>query len=562
MASSLPEDDLLLIRCPSCGQRFNVDEQLRGKMVECGECDHQFEIQDAVIIRGKKFYPGEKRDDFLNRISRVDKPLPSATDPGAPQDFISQTNPVVIEPISPQRIVMGVMAVFAMIVTAVILIMGAKRGAALDGVSTENRMLLAGFVSLVATLLLVFSNTRAWLLMALMGLVLGGGLVSLPLFYSGASTRLADLDENMAARRDPNAPLVVAPAMAVDTDKMTGEELREFIGTDPLEEERARLVQGGSTKTALGLWLRNLKVSNSLLIRDYIIREMQASYETHFYPRDKENYLMVVTGIDGGLDELAMAASALGKVRNLHQELGVVEVIVDNERFVPNPLEQLTDPTDPQFYRLNREELESIDVDRIKAAVKRLADVEPMLFREDISKRLVKLLESDWVDYKDDVCRALLGWATTDGLVGQVALREAVALRSKNKEIPQELIALCIKQQNLDVLPLLYELWQENPARWESCFREIGPASERTILLGFDQATGSLRQSSCRILGQVGGAKSLPVLKVAVANASDAETRISAKTAIQMINKRLARTDEEGETPGTELAPAAEPGNP
>lgn len=539
MAPPIPDDEQLLIRCPSCGQRFNIEEQLRGKMVECGECDHQFEIQDAVIIRGKKFYPGEKRDDFLNRIHRVDKPLPSATDPDAPDDFVSQTNPVVMEPVSPQRIVMGIFAGFALIVTGLILVLGAKRGAALDGVSTENRMLLAGFVAALSTALLVFSNTRAWLLMLVLGLILGGGLVSLPLIHTGASTRLADLDEPSISRV-PESQFLPPPVVS-DTDDMTMQELREYIGTEPLDEERQRLAEGGSSSEAYGLWLRNLKVRNCLLVRDYIIREMQASYETHFYPRDNDHFLMVVTGLDSGLDELAVAASALGKVRNLHQELNLVEVVVDNERFVSNPIERLTNPNDPQFYRLNKEELESIDLDRIQSAVKRLAEVEPVLFRQDISKRLLKLLQSDWMEGKDDVCRALMTWGTEREEIGKAALEQALALRSQNKSVPPEMIALCIEQGNEEVLPLLYELWKENPSRWESSFRKIGPASERIFLLGFDEATGSLLQSSCRILGMVGGEQSLPILKLAATNATDVETRILANSAIQMIRKRLTK---------------------
>jgi len=535
--SAHSDDDLLLIRCPSCGQRFNVEEGLRGKMVECGECDHQFEIQDPVILKGKKFYPGEKRDPLLAQISRVDKPLPKINDPEVPESFASQTNPVVIEPVSPQRIVMGAMAVFAILVTGLFLVLGATRGGALDGVSTENRMILAGFVTLLATALLVYANARAWLLMIVIGLSMGGGLVSLPLFFDEGSTALGAGEGR--GDSDPDAPVVIEPGDPSDVMPLTAAQLRELIGTGPLEDEQLRLVEEGSTKSALGLWLRNLKVRNCLLVRDYVIRETGASFETHFYPRDKGSFLMVVTGIDVDLNGLAVVASALGKVKEIHEELDIVEVVVDNERFLSGPMSKLTDSTHPEFYLLNKIELDSIDLNRIESAVRRLSDVEPALFQSDINKRLVELLGSDWVEFKEAVCKALLVWAPADSEAGRVALQQALTLKKQRKEITEEMIALCIKLREYDVLPLLHELWQENPTRWEPWFREAGPPSERIIIQGFDACTGSLRQSACRILGQIGGENSLPILKDTASTTGDTETRIMANTAIQMIEKRL-----------------------
>ena len=71
MPESSHDDDLLLIRCPSCGQRFKVEEDLRERTVECGGCEHRFRINDEVIVRGKRFYPGERKDPRLNRFHRV-----------------------------------------------------------------------------------------------------------------------------------------------------------------------------------------------------------------------------------------------------------------------------------------------------------------------------------------------------------------------------------------------------------------------------------------------------------------------------------------------------------
>jgi len=92
MADLIPDDDLLLIRCPSCGQRFKVGDDLRERTVECGGCEHRFRIIDEVIVRGKKFYPGERKDQRLNRFHRV--PLAVGQNVGGRRRFTMRKRPI------------------------------------------------------------------------------------------------------------------------------------------------------------------------------------------------------------------------------------------------------------------------------------------------------------------------------------------------------------------------------------------------------------------------------------------------------------------------------------
>ncbi|MGL5017160.1 MAG: MJ0042-type zinc finger domain-containing protein, partial [Luteolibacter sp.] len=66
MLPNSSEDSMLLIRCPSCGQRFKVGDDLRDRTVECGGCEHRFRINDDVIARGPKFYPSEGKKGELS----------------------------------------------------------------------------------------------------------------------------------------------------------------------------------------------------------------------------------------------------------------------------------------------------------------------------------------------------------------------------------------------------------------------------------------------------------------------------------------------------------------
>jgi hypothetical protein len=49
--------------------------------------------------------------------------------------------------------------------------------------------------------------------------------------------------------------------------------------------------------------------------------------------------------------------------------------------FIEGPIEKLSNKQDPAFYELNKRELESIDLERAKRAVQRLAEAEPKIYR-------------------------------------------------------------------------------------------------------------------------------------------------------------------------------------
>ena len=90
---------------------------------------------------------------------------------------------------------------------------------------------------------------------------------------------------------------------------------------------------------------------------------------------------------------------------------------------------------------------------------------------------------------------------------------------AKGVNIPEDVIALIVKSKNPGAFPILDELWQQNPNRWESHYAEMGQAAENSVLSRFPSTTGSHRQSAVRLLGRVGAADSLQVLEAAKAGA-------------------------------------------
>ena len=531
-----PDDLLLLIRCPSCGQRFKVGDDLRERTVECGGCEHRFRINDDVIVRGRKFYPGERDGHALNRFQRVPLPGGESLIGVQPMRYSPVPEPTALEPASPQRVIAGGIGVLGMIVMALLLMFGASRGGMLDGMILADRLLMAGFASLLGVGALVYGNPKARLKALGVGLVLGGCVLAVPFFFKVGSIPLEQRTGGSA--RIPAASAEVKSQESTEDGTIVA--LRNKIGTGPLVAEIDRLAKAGAGGRAMGLWLRDLSESNKNLVKDYIIRTTGADPTSHPYPRDGGDYLLVVTGVTQSIQELAQLASVLGKTEKIYPEISVIEVRVNNEIFVEGSIEKLSKKDDPAFYDLNKRELESIDLQRVKRAVQRLAEAEPTLYRTDITRKLIALLGEDGVDFKGNICTALGVWSEQPGAASGAALELLKKLVAKNSQVPPAVVALIVKEKNTAVIPILDELWFKSPIAWESLYGELGQPIEATVIERFTDTKGNLRYSAVRILGRVGGADSLPVL-VAASTDADPEMKVLVGQAQKSIRTRLGQ---------------------
>lgn len=539
MSSSSPDDSLLLIRCPSCGQRFKVGDDLRERTVECGGCEHRFRINDEVIVRGRKFYPSEGKKPGLNRFHRIPLPGGESMIGGVqPVRYGNMPDPAILEPASPQRIIAGGVGVVGIVLMAVFLMLGTGRGGALDGMPLENRFLMAGFVCLLGTTMLVYANPRARMKAFGVALLLSGGLLAVPYFFRQGSERLPTAD--VITPRDIIPPVDVLAGTDVQEGDQSIAAQRARIGTGPLEAEIAKLAKQGSPKQAVGVWLRGLSESNRFLVRDYLLRVTGADVSSHPYPRSGGDYLLVLSGITNSLQELVVLAAPLGQVEKIYPEISIIEVKVGTDIFVEGSIEKLSKKDDPAFYDLNKRELESIDLERVKRAVQRLAEAEPKIYRTDISRKLISMLGEDMVDFKGNICKALAVWSEAPGPAGEAALKVVHQLVAEGKPVPPEIISLIVKEKNPAVIPVLDELWFKNPMPWESLYGDMGQSIESTLIRRFPETKGTIRHSAVRILGRVGGADSLPILAAEVPGA-DSELRVLLEQAQKSIRGRLDR---------------------
>lgn len=433
------------------------------------------------------------------------------------------------EPISPQRIIAGATAVIGVALMAMLLFFGASRNGALDEMPTASRMMMAGFTSVIATVLLLYANPRSRKKAVLFALLCSALLLTLPLVCTEGSVSLKALPADEAP------PRVRPPVQTPEQERIA--QLRQTIGTDPLTGENAKLATEGSGRHAYGLWLRGLSESNKLLVRDFLLRVADADPSSHPYPRGRNDYLMVVSGVNMTIEKLAELAAPLGEIMQIYREIDIIEVRVNNGNFVVGQIDKLTDQADPAFYELNRRELESIDLERVEGAVKRLKEVAPKLYRNDITRRLIVLLKEDEVKFKDDLCAALMRWADEPAAAADAAEAVLKKMFAEKLPIPREMVALLVKDKRLTIIPIIDELWLGDPGTWEQYYVELGPPIEATLIRHFTEITGGVRRSAVRMLGKVGGPDSLPVLKSARAGA-DSELLLRIDAAEKSIRER------------------------
>ena len=478
---------------------------LRGKIVECGSCEQQFRVDDEVVVKAKKFYPGERRDPLLDRFSRVPAQrvaAPIATGPPAP----AVVDRAAILPGSPFRVLMGLVGVIIAALVVMILIFGTGPGGLVHGAPLERRLLLAGFAGVLCLVLLVAANPLARWRGVLGGLAANALLLTLPFVFREGEPTVADGAGTLAGLEISNdAPDVGDPL----------EDVREEVGYAPLEaaiKAREGLPDGGS---AVGLWLRDLRDFNKLQILDFMKRKTGASEQSWLYPRPPTDFLLVLDGVDETLGEIEQLARSFGTIRRRFDDLRLIEVQVDNNVFVQGPQDRLQDRDDPAFYELNRRELESIDLQRAGEAVKRLAGAEPKIFRNDIVIRLHDLMDEADPEMKRDIAAALIVWAEPgDGSVPLVR-RAAEELVREEGRVPTAIMTFLVRSGDDSALPILGELWREEPDEWELLLGDAGPEAEAEALKGLEAKSASTRFSAVRLLRRIGTARSLPALREA-----------------------------------------------
>ena len=171
----------LSIRCPSCRQRFSVGADLMNRTVECSFCDTRFRINDDVILRYKKFYPGERASTETDGYKRVHLRGLGLTDV-QPVRNANQAQPYKLEPTSPQRVIAGFLGVAQMGIIALMFFLSSEPSGLMGAMPLKNMLYLGGFISTISVALLLYASPKARAKAGLFGLLMAAGVLTIPLF--------------------------------------------------------------------------------------------------------------------------------------------------------------------------------------------------------------------------------------------------------------------------------------------------------------------------------------------------------------------------------------------
>jgi hypothetical protein len=514
MEGSRNEEEKINIRCPRCAQRFRVTPEFEGKMVECGSCDERFRVTEEVIVRMRKFYPGEHKDTAnLQRFNRI--PTAASAPVASMEPFVAPP-PRELVTFSPLRLVLGIAAVFGVLVVAAVLGFGGSPGQVLDGAPMDKRLVLAGFSGLLACLMLVAANPRARMKGLVGGLLCLAALMTIPFFVkTGLPT---------VATTAPEVTAMDSPAKGDEKDEAEAEgpgdseavaAVRAEMRPGPLEDAIKLYGESGKIdgRTVVGVWLRDVRDFNKDLIMRYLVRVTGADERSWSYPRPPSDSLILLYGVTPELSEIAKLCERFGTPGRIIEDLHAVEVKVDNQRFLQGPEDKLTNASDPSFYELNRRELDSIDVNRAAAAAKRLAAVEPKMFRNDITVRLQELARSADPTHREAAVRALQVWAVEgDGSLPLVRSLMKEMLDAK-RPIPRAMVQFLGRSKDAESASLVYLLWHDDPGEWETLYGDFGQVIEADLVKAYPELTVKWQLSAIRLLGRVGTQPALDLLE-------------------------------------------------
>ena len=372
----------------------------------------------------------------------------------------------------------------------------------------QNRVFLSSFAVVVGAALIIYGGFHRKKESFLTALVLGALVIVLAVVLPVPTTMKTGDGGEPARPRDP-----VRPGGPEQT--LTEAEVLERVGYTPVQSA----IDNVGAEAVVALWAPTMRERFKVQIQPFLHRTTGTPERPSLYRRGP-GWLIVLEGTTLGLSEVEALVNRFGSVDEAYPNIRLLKIVVEGERLLdvtPELRRKLTDIDHPAFYARNQSELEHINLDRVEEAANRLADVEPLRFRPQISQRLVELVQEDAdSEFKGSICRALLVWALPDDGSEKVVSRVAKDLLIKDQELPRSMIEFLIARKSADIADILEILWRRSPNEWEATVVDLGSAAETFAARHLADEDKAVRQSTVRILRRVGTSASLPALRKAL----------------------------------------------
>lgn len=531
----------LQIQCPKCSKRFTVHEDLSGKTVECGSCDHRFPVKpESVIVEKTKVYPGEQReDDFLNRLGRQPSQVAARETPGPAEN---QPLPKVdaIMPASAAQNIAAVTGAAIIILYALFFLIGTTKGGMFQDVVMTKRIVLASFVGVVGASLIIYGAKKWRARAVVLSLVLAAGLAGLTAIRPVITTPKVS-DE-----------LVVGPKKTSPQEETStvGEGIKEKVGYEAVERKLAQLETkfgANAPEYLIAIFIEDLGMTQLYNLERYFkkVFDMPENEAINRYKRNRnQDSLLVISGIKIDFEEAVRHCEPrLGRVTT-YPELRLIDLelsLIHSTEVSEDLREKLSDPRHRSFFATNLKELGHINSQRVKDAVRKLAMVPDDLelqYEDQILIEFLRLLGSeDDPALLKDLATAFRRWAPGNPASLTVVSQRVGEWLDEEAEIEPGFIAYLVENKEPRGVAYVDQLWSQEPENWFRQYALAGASAEPLILEHLKDSPMRLKKAAARLLASIGTEQALPVLQK-FSDSPDEELRIVVERAITAIEGR------------------------
>ena len=531
------------IKCTSCDQKFAVSESYKGKMVECGACDHRFKVEGSAIMRQKrKYYPGEKSALNVNEFNKASDSDDTTRKPAAPVKFepadysqFPSTN--YAAPASPRRTVAIVIGAVLIILIILLFLFGGRADGALQDINDTKRLLLACFIAVLGSSLIMYGSRRKKRGM-LLSLLLGGSLVAMPFIFRETLTPERVSDTEVLGNDDE----VEKPISENDIEKAYADD----IGYHEVIRLRKKAVEQDLDPTIVKAIVLKTVGPHIDTIQFYLKNKLQLDSVPSTYTigrkLDNRPIILMIFDSEASTEEILSIVKRFGSpepMNDMRSDLGVIEVGVDHRQFASQDANILTNEEDPNYFMANYIELNSMDRTKQLEAIKRLNKTKTSLGRRsDIATRLASMISENDKKLSTEAIKTLNKWTMPaydlDGIVFEYA-----KVLSPKETLDIAVMDYLVDKQVKGCSSILAEQWLR-PAgnlRWEDQILRAKSEGELAIIIALPKAPANHVKSAAAILKKIGTAKSIPVLR-STASKLDKENANYLKATIDEIKSR------------------------
>ena len=518
------------IQCPECKQSFDVPEELMGNPVECGACQHPFELTDEHIDKfSMRYFPGEKANGLEAFSKKTPEMSTEAEVHFRTAAYDQEVDPNAIMPLGPKRLLAIFVGISLMGLVITFFVLGNGELGAMTDITNDKRWVLAGFSAFLGSLLIIFGFRKYRIFGVIFALILAGGVCSMPIIYPEQLSPVAleydsSLEMNEPTEIDPEAELLA---------------YKLGLGYSTVE---AKITEAANPERVIAVALTRVKPAHLDTIKDYLARALKTEEIPRVYPNRQLNgipcILLVYLNSRLSLEEAAMVIRKFGTVTAIRPKLQIVEVLVDPDTFKNSKSDVLVDESNAKFYQENLEELKHIDQERQLAAIQRLSNTQKFSLRSDIAKQLRALLALDSFEHQAATVEALIHWDRKDqDNASESVVSQARRMAVSKKVIPLTYLNYLIEQKVEGVGDILLYAWMKERVVHESTLIRAGKLAELALIEMLPELEPIELDSAASVLRKIGTPDALPALLLAYESASG-DVKKSLKATIDEIKSR------------------------